>query len=131
MVDFAERPGIARRVARPVFLDRSGTRRRVLTVVAAALGCGVCGALTLLVLAFAGASPVSIPGFPQAHPVTKPPSAGSGAQAGGALPARTSDTTGTVPGRTASPTSLADPSSTTTKPGHQPSHTPPHPTKSK
>jgi hypothetical protein len=135
MVDVAERPRFARRVARPVFLDRSGTRRRVLTVVAAALGVGLCGALTLLVLAFAGASPVSIPGFPQGHAVTGAPSAGPGARAGASLPIGTGDTAGTVPGRAASPTSAAVPSTTplptTTKPGHQVSHTPPHPTKSR
>src|SRR5215469_14766005 len=80
--DFAGGRGVGRRVARPVFLDRSGTRRRLLTVFAAALGCGLFGALTLLVLAFSGASPVPIPGFPQNHPATNPPAVGPGAQAG-------------------------------------------------
>jgi hypothetical protein len=120
--------GFGRRVARPVFLDRSGTRRRVLTAVAAALGCGVCAALTLLVLAFAGASPVSIPGFPQNHPITDPPSAGPGARAGGALP-----TAGGVPRPTSTAGLIATSPSASpsdTKPGRQVSR-PPHPTKSR
>jgi hypothetical protein len=120
-------------MARPVFLDRSGHRRRLLTVFAATLGCGLCGALTLLVLAFAGASPVPIPGFPQNHPASDPPSAGPGAQAGGALPTRTSATRPgsslTAPTMTPPPGS-ATPSPTSTRPGRQQSHSP-HPSKSK
>jgi hypothetical protein len=126
-VDVPGGRGLGRRIARPVFLDRSGTRRRLLTVFAAALGCGLFGALTLLVLAFSGASPVPIPGFPQNHPATSPPAAGPSAQAGGALTTSGAGSLRSAPTTTPLPGS-ATPSPTPTRPGH--SHTP-HPSRSK
>jgi hypothetical protein len=118
---------------RPVFLDGSGTRHRVLTGIAATLGLGLCAALVLLVLAFAGAAPASFPGFPQGHPVTDPPSAGTGEQAGGALPSRAGPTRNpTAAATTTTPAAAlsATASDSSTKPGRSPSH-PVHPSKSR
>jgi hypothetical protein len=47
-----------------VFVDRSGRRRRLLTVVGAALGVALLASLGLLIAGMVAGSPVPIPGWP-------------------------------------------------------------------
>lgn len=47
----------------PVFVDGSGRRRRLLTVVGVALGVGLLLALVVVIVGFFGASPVQLPGL--------------------------------------------------------------------
>jgi hypothetical protein len=55
------------RANRPVFLDPSGWRRRLLQVSGAVAGAALLSALVLLILSFAGASPIPLPGLPDAR----------------------------------------------------------------
>jgi hypothetical protein len=49
---------------RPVFVDRSGRRRRLVRLAGASLGAALAAVLALLLAAMSGASPVRVPGFP-------------------------------------------------------------------
>jgi hypothetical protein len=53
-----------REVARPVFVDGSGRRRRLATVAGVTLGAGLLLALVLVVAGLFGTSPVGLPGLP-------------------------------------------------------------------
>jgi hypothetical protein len=113
---------------RPVFLDRSGRRRRALVFVGAGLATALVAGLGLLVVALSGASAVDLPGFPDVgqrevapDPVVPRTPSPSPPDSSPADPVRPSES------RTASPT----PTVTTTpdRPGNRrnPTRTPPHP----
>jgi hypothetical protein len=107
--------------ATPVFLDRSGRRRRWLTLFGVSMAVVLSGVLALLVLGFTGTSTLRVPGFPDLNaPATgaaHPPSASPAVEpAGSAVPA---------PPETATPDR--------TSPRHIPTQTPsrdPKPTRS-
>jgi hypothetical protein len=52
--------------ASPVFVDRSGRRRRLMKLLGMCFGLALISTLALLMLAMSGASPITIPGFPAA-----------------------------------------------------------------
>lgn len=58
-------------IARPVFVDGTGRRRRVAVVSGVALGVGLLLSLVMIVAGLLGASPVRLPGLPGAG--DKPP----------------------------------------------------------
>jgi hypothetical protein len=115
---------------RPVFLDRSGRRRRIAVFLGAGLATALTAGLGLLVVALSGASSVDLPGFPDAgqHEVAPEP-----------VITRTPPVTTTPPDRRqANPTGTTDgattaaPTPTTTTPDHpgngrNPTRTPPRP----
>jgi hypothetical protein len=69
-----------RRSREPVFVDRTGRRRRLIALAGSAGGLVLTVALFALVVGFTGAGPVSIPGWPDSagavigEPATRPPS---------------------------------------------------------
>ena len=70
-----------RRNREPVFVDRTGRRRRLIAVAGSVGGLVLTVALVALVVGFTGAGPVSIPGWPDSaagavigEPATRPPS---------------------------------------------------------
>jgi hypothetical protein len=140
-------------VSEPVFLDRTGRRRRLV----AAAGASAILLLTLMVLAllagFTGVAPKTMPGWPAAdgHPrparpaperIEPAPSAASLATATSrpsapvTPPANTDQPSGNVPTTTGPATTLpSTPTASPTRPGNghgrNPSHTPnPHASKS-
>jgi hypothetical protein len=118
--------------AKPVFVDRSGRRGRLVKLIGAVVGGLLVVVLGLLGVAVSGASPLRVPGFPDA---------GNHAEGENATPAATPDaaqTSGPRPGPTsgsvvrpnpATPTASVTTSVPATKPGRT-SH-PAHPTPSK
>ena len=116
-----------RHADRPVFHDRTGRRRRAVTVVLASVAVGMVATLGTLVLALTGTSPVPLPGFPDA-------TRNANREPGVTTPAPTRTQDLTAPGAAATPAAEPTPAApTTTKRGHSPTHTPahPNPTKSK
>jgi len=121
---------VSRLRAKPVFVDRSGRRGRLVKIIGAVLGGLLVVVLGLLGVAVSGASPLRVPGFPDA---------GNHAEGDNATPAATADAAQT-PGPRPGPTNglvvrpaPATPNASimaTTKPGRAPSH-PAHPTPSK
>ncbi len=73
-------------VVDPVFVDRSGRRRRLFTILGAGLGVLLAAGSLLLVAGLMGSSPVPLPGLPQS---------GQGGQH--------RDGAGTAPGHTSAP----------------------------
>jgi hypothetical protein len=119
---------------KPIFVDRSGRRRRLLKLTGAILGGFLIIALGLLGAAVSGASPLRMPGFPDA---------GTNAEGATTTPAVTPGTTRPRPGPTGGEVVRQDPATpivtatttaaitvTATKPGRDPTH-PPHPTPAK
>jgi hypothetical protein len=49
---------------RPVFLDRSGRRRRLTVLVGTSLAAALLASLALLLAGLSGAAPIGVPGFP-------------------------------------------------------------------
>ncbi len=117
----------ARSGGRPVFLDRSGRRRRLVLLVGGCIGAVLIASIALLGVGLSGASPLHIPGFPDAgqqaggpSPVpdgTAPPTVGTESDPGSPLPTAT-------PG----PAGTPEPTTPRRIPSHTPSH-PPKPTK--
>jgi hypothetical protein len=111
---------------RPVFLDRSGRRRRLVLVAGAFVGVLLVASLGLLAAGLTDASPTRLPGFPDAvrhvEQATPAPSASSADEA-----ATTSASDEEVPATL--PTPGASPSSGDTNRGRNPTHTPSHPPK--
>lgn len=118
---------------RPVFLDRSGRRRRLVKIVGVGLGAVLAASLALIVAAVSTASPVHLPGFPDiglnagrttgvtATPIPSGPTRpGSGGRTGPGPSA--------VPSSDLGPTDTASPSASS-KRGRVPTQTPSHPTK--
>jgi hypothetical protein len=52
------------RAGKPVFVDRTGRRRRVVIVTGAAVGILIVVALVMLITGLTGSSPLHVPGFP-------------------------------------------------------------------
>jgi len=112
----------ARARGRPVFLDRSGRRRRLVLLAGLCLGAVLIGSLALLGVGLSGASPIHIPGFPD-----------SGAHAGGPSPEPSDPSSGgrepgtaAQPYPTTTPGPAASPSTEPTSPRRIPTHTPSH-----
>ena len=70
-----------RRNREPVFVDRTGRRRRLIALAGSVGGLVLTVALFALAVGFTGAGPVSIPGWPESaagavigEPATRPPS---------------------------------------------------------
>jgi hypothetical protein len=123
----ARQPG-----SRHVFVDRSGRRRRWAVAAGAGFAAVLLLSLVLLVAGLSGASPVHLPGFPEAGGQAKSPTPTPTAKSTAAPAPSTS-----VPGQpTASATStVPTPGSVSTsapgrRPSSAPSH-PPHPSKSR
>jgi hypothetical protein len=119
---------------KPIFVDRSGRRRRLLKLTGAIIGGLLVVALGLLGAAVSGASPLRMPGFPDA---------GTNAEGATTTPAVTPGTTPPGPGPTSGQIVRQDPATpivtatttaainvTATKPGRNPTH-PVHPTPTK
>lgn len=108
--------------APPVFVDRTGKRRRLMTIAGTAIGLGLLTSIGLIAAGIFGDSTVPLPGWsdPRARP---PVEAGVdapeelGRPAGPTPSSRPSTATGTVP----TPTRTAGPSATTARPEAQPS----------
>lgn len=99
---------------RPVFLDRSGRRRRLVLLVGALVGVVLLASLVLLAAGLSGASPTRLPGFP-----------GAVQHVDGATPGPSSaETTQRVP--TTLPSPGTSPSAQPTSPRRIPTHTPSH-----
>lgn len=121
--------------SRHVFVDRSGRRRRWAVAVGAGFAAILLLSLTLLVAGLSGASPVHLPGFPEAgrHAISPTPAPTSKSTTAPALnsstaPAKpTPSATSAVPAPTPSPASS---SAQGRRPSNAPSH-PPHPSKSR
>lgn len=112
---------------RPVFLDRTGRRRRIVLLVGVGLATMLASGLVVLVIGLSGGSGWHVPGFPDVNavngvdggsnptPTTDPePSPGSESSSPGVDPV--------------APSSTPDPSLTRHVPTQTPSH-PPKPTK--
>ncbi|MGK5441324.1 hypothetical protein ACSNN7_05770 [Micromonospora sp. URMC 105] len=109
--------------APPVFVDRTGKRRRLMTIAGTAMGLGLLTSIGLIAAGIFGGSTVPLPGWtdPRARP---PVEAGVdapeelGQPAGPTPSSRPSTVTSTAP----TPTRTAGPSvATTARPGSQPS----------
>lgn len=108
----------------PVFVDRTGKRRRLMTVAGTAMGLGLLTSIGLILAGIFGDSTVPLPGWtdPRARPpieagVNAPEELGQPDSP--AASSRPSPVTGTG---APTPTRTADPSATTTaRPGPQPS----------
>jgi hypothetical protein len=114
----------AEEVGRPVFVDRSGRRRRLAVLVGSSLAVVIVVAIVMLLAGLSGVSPLSVPGFPDVAKQTKAPAVEPSQAPAGQRPV--------VPAAqptTASPTESPSPSKSS--PRHIPTQTPPHPSKSK
>lgn len=124
----ADNRGGHRLHGRPVFLDRSGQRRRRFVLIGGAVAAALVVSLAMLALGFMGTSSGHVPGFPDAE---RPPSpAAPSPRASATQPAETaapSTPTSSTPAPKPSP-STASPSPTSRR--HFPSH-PPKPSKSR
>jgi hypothetical protein len=107
---------MARHTHLPVFLDRSGRRRRVLVAVGGAAVVAITGAVVALALALGGGAGQAPPGLPDAR-----------VPHGGSQPAISHATPATV-SSTAVPAARASPSPTRPGNGHRhtPTQTPSH-----
>ena len=111
---------VRHRPPRPVFLDQSGRRRRLVVASGIALGVILLAGLVVLLAGFSGASGLHVPGFPDANPVNVEPE-----------PTPTENVTeepatfGTTPAD-ASPSASPDPDRTSPRriPTQTPSHQP-------
>ena len=117
--------------SRPVFLDRSGRRRRLALLVGTSLAIALLTTLGLLIAGLSAASPVTVPGFPEvggrvggggAAPTTSP-TADARPPAPAGTPAQPERVTRST--TSAAPTSSPGPGSR-----RNPTH-PPHPRPSK
>jgi hypothetical protein len=115
-----------RRPVLPVFLDRSGRRRRLVLVAGAFFGVLLMASAGMLVAGMSGASPTGVPGFPDAvrqvdeatpGPDAPPPTTTPDPGTSGQVPPSTLPT----PGASAPTDSIAN--------RRVPSHTPAHPPK--
>jgi hypothetical protein len=107
-----------RRAPKPVFVDRSGRRHRVVVASGAAAGVLVLLALAMLVAGLFGASPVPLPGLPDldGQPATQPATGPSAS-----LP--TADASGAEPTESA-PSGESSGTAESTSPRHVPTQTP-------
>lgn len=113
---------------RPVFLDRSGRRRRLVLMVGAFVGVVLVASLGLLAAGLTDASPTRLPGFPdavrQVEPATPAPSESSAVET---TPTSSSEQQVAVPATL--PTPGASVPGVQASHGRNPTHTPSHPPK--
>jgi len=112
--------------ARPVFVDRSGRRRRLAAMIGAALGVALVATLAAFAVGLSSGSPLSIPGLPDIG------SHGGATTTSPDAPAhlRTLPPPGR-PSASATATSGTEPTPTPTLRRRVPTHTPPHTPKPK
>jgi hypothetical protein len=126
---------------RPVFVDRSGRRRRLVKLVGTCLGVVLATSLALLAAAVSGAAPMHVPGFPDAvqhagggaadatAPPTTPPRALTG---GGRTPPAPSGSRTSVATPVATPAASPSHSAVPTSASYVPTKSPhPHPSRTK
>jgi hypothetical protein len=115
---------VSRRRARikPIFVDNTGKRRRMFTMIAAVAGVLLTTAVVMLLAGFVGAGPSQLPGLPDLHPVQQEVARvpGTPAPAGEGVGPTGAATTTTGPTHPA-------PLSTVDTRGNKPTHTPAHP----
>jgi hypothetical protein len=112
---------------RPVFVDRSGRRRRLTIAIGSSLTVFIVIALVTLVAGLSGVAPLSVPGFPD---LAKPNKATSSEP----NPAPGDPRLVVVPGAATAeptPTGTPDPSASKSPNRHVPTQTPTHPTRTK
>jgi hypothetical protein len=113
-------------LGRPIFLDRSGRRRKLVLMAGAFVGVVLVASLGLLAAGLTGASPTHVPGFPdavrQVEEASPAPSDSSSLSSSSPSPASTPDPSQQAPGTL--PTPGASPVATSH--GHDPTHTPSH-----
>lgn len=112
------------RAPRPVFVDHSGRRRRLIVATGAGLATAIVVALIMLIAGLSGASPLHVPGFPDLGKPAEAPAA-----AGSQTPGLRDSTAGAGASGTASSASpvagtIASPSPTS--PRRVPTQTPSH-----
>jgi flagellar basal body-associated protein FliL len=112
---------------RPVFVDRSGRRRRVAIVVGSSLAVVIVVAIVMLVAGLSGVAPLGVPGFPDLAKQTKAPATET---TPGPADPRSAVLPVTGPS-TPTTTETASPSPSRSSPRHDPTQTPPHPSKTK
>ncbi|HEX6500418.1 MAG TPA: hypothetical protein VF054_15515 [Micromonosporaceae bacterium] len=116
----------------PIFVDSTGRRRRVVTMIGAALGVTLIASLGLLIAGLVGAAPVHIPGFPASGANVEQVGAHPTPGAGDRTP---SPSTEPHPGLTPTPGPGQATTGTTTVTAspskHRPTQTPDHPRPSK
>jgi hypothetical protein len=115
----------------PIFVDRSGRRRRVLTLIGASLAVAIVLVLVMLGAAVSGVSPLKVPGFPDPPKPGNVPAGGPGADPAAQTPLQgvgaSLRTSGTPPpGQTTAPGLTPSPSPTSTSLRHTPTQTPSH-----
>ena len=110
--------------ARPVFVDRSGRRRRLTAMIGAALGVALVATLAAFAVGLSSGSPLSIPGLPAIGGQVEPDTTTSpDAHSRTLPPAGRPSTSATA--------SSTEPTPTPTLRRRVPTHTPPHTPKPK
>jgi hypothetical protein len=113
---------------RPVFLDRTGRRRRIVLLTGVGLATMLASGLVVLVIGLSGGSGWHVPGFPDANNAVTGVDVGSNPTPATA-PQPSSGSESTSPAvETVAPGSTPEPSLTRRVPTQTPSH-PPKPTK--
>lgn len=111
-----------RRAPNPVFVDRSGRRRRIVITAGAGAGVLVVVALGLLVAGLFGASPVPLPGLPElGNPA---PTQQAPAPSAPPAPPPVPRTSTAPPAVTPQPSTTLSTTAEPTSPRHVPTHTP-------
>jgi hypothetical protein len=113
------------RHAKPVFLDSSGLRSRLVMLVGIGLGVALLLAVGLLVVAVSPGVSGSLPGLPRATQPT--PQSTPEVEPSSSLPGGAAVTASKTP----SPNSTATPTPTPTHPGRGNTSHPPHPSRTK
>jgi hypothetical protein len=116
---------------RPVFLDRSGRRRRFAVLLGTGLATALLAGLGALAVALSGSTDVTIPGFPDSDrradaPDDRPPATTPGTPPTLVRPPAEADTT-SDPASVVVTTPTVTPSSRRPGNGRNPTHTPPRP----
>jgi hypothetical protein len=121
--------------SQPVFVDRSGRRRRMFTALATAGGVVLTVAIVIVTAGFFGVGPGPLPGLPELGKAPQQGPVSPGVRPTGAPSWPAARTTAPAPARsgTVAPPTTAPPTPTasTTSRGNRPTQTPAHPTPSK
>lgn len=120
--------------SQPVFVDRSGRRRRMFTALATAGGVVLTVAIVIVTAGFFGMGSGHLPGLPELGKAPKQGPVSPGVGPTGAPSSSAVRTTTPSPvrsGTIAPPTASPPPAATTTPRGNRPTQTPAHPTPSK
>lgn len=115
--------------SRPVFVDRTGRRRRIMLISGVGLATLLASGLVVLIVGLSGGSGWHVPGFPEANPAVNGPDA-EATPAATSRVGPTADQTGAVSPSDAvtNASASAEPSTPRRVPTQTPSH-PPKPTK--